>query len=620
MTWGNTRAVPGVDWGPLFLATALGLSSGLVEGVAHMALHRFNVLDNVWYSIIWIAAIFNGLLLAILGVACTWCLTAWPGRARLRAAAVFLLVFAAFLPCTALILKSFFEPYAILVLLLGMVSASTRWIVSNQALAIRLSRSSLPWLGTLTLLAVIGIDGGQWLRERRAAAALPSASPASPNILIVIIDALRSDHLSAYGYKRATSPFIDRLAREGVLFEEAFAVASYTLPSHESMLTGLYPQEHGVEWGTSQGSRANARYPTIAATLQRHGYRTGAFSGNTNYFTREHGFGRGFMHFEDFFHSWTDMAARTAYGRILTTQVLLRLGALDTPGRKTADDTNGALIRWTAANRRQPYFGVVNYFDVHDPYLPPPPYDQRFSTVGAPPGLINQNRTIPDSLSPSELESEINAYDGAIAYVDDRLSELVGALTSQGNGRDLLVILTSDHGEEFDEHKGFIHGNHLYREVIQVPLLLWQPGRVPGGVRISQPVSNAAIPATIMRALEHNSTEYPGPPLQAFWDGNPVAEWPPPISELKQRPWAPEDTPVRHGELRSIVSGQWHYLEYDGTGPQLFDLRGDPAEAQDLLGGPETATLVGTLQRQLQRERVRSSESRSSELRGGSPQ
>src|SRR6185503_20396940 len=127
---------------------------------------------------------------------------------------------------------------------------------------------------------------------------------------------------------------------------------------------------------TSRGWDARVTLPEI---LQMRGYRTGAFSGNTYWFSREHGFGRGFLHFEDFFHSLADMALRTAYGRLVSRKVLWRIGYEDIPARKHADVTNAAVLRWIARDTSRPFFVMINYMDVHDPYLPPQPYRNRFA-------------------------------------------------------------------------------------------------------------------------------------------------------------------------------------------------------------------------------------------------
>ena len=216
------------------------------------------------------------------------------------------------------------------------------------------------------------------------------APPDAPNILLIVIDTLRSDHLSSYGYERSTSSTIDRLAEQGVLFENTFSTSSYTTPSHASLLTGRYPHDHGAQWITRRPI-LNDRCPTLPEALKARGYRTAAFSANRFWFTREQGFGRGFIHFEDNFHSPGDMAVRTFYGRKFEEFILRRLFD-DYPWRQQARNINNSVMRWLERNPDEPFFAFLNYFDVHDPYLPPQPYRSEFSTLENPGGSSTPTR------------------------------------------------------------------------------------------------------------------------------------------------------------------------------------------------------------------------------------
>jgi arylsulfatase A-like enzyme len=195
-------------------------------------------------------------------------------------------------------------------------------------------------------------------------------------------------------------------------------------------------------------------------------------------------------------------------------------------------------------------------------------------------------------LTPDQLQGELDAYDGAIAYVDDQVSNLLATVRAMARSRPLLVIFTSDHGEEFGEHGGFLHQRHLYREVIQVPLIVWEPGHVPQGMRVSQPVSNASIPATVMRLLGGDVGPFTSPDLSPLWTGS-HASFPPPISELKHMPWAfPKDAPIRLGSMRSLVDPAWHYIERDGRSPELFAWPTDRDERFNLADKPESAGVI----------------------------
>jgi len=569
------------------MAVGLGLVSGLVEGLFHIALQRLNILENVWYEIVWIAAFFNALALAtaalVLGA-----IAARTGSTRFRSFAVFSLAIVAVLPCLALGLKEWMKPYAILILTVGLATAFTRWFDRHPDRRLALFRRSLPWVAALTVLIFAAMQGGFWMTERMAVRNLPAPDPGAPNILVIVIDALRADHLSSYGYSRATSPNIDRLAAEGVLFERAFSTASYTLPSHASILTGLYPRQHGVEWLTSKAI-SNPAFPTLGEVLQRRGYRTAAFSGNTFWFAREHGFGRGFHHFEDYFHNVTDMFMRTSYGRMLTRFVMPRLGYDDIAARKHATDTNPAVLSWLGKDDANPFFVFINYMDVHDPYLPPQPYRSKFSKNPEPGGLINWQLHMPSNLTADQLQSETDAYDGAIAYVDDQIDVLLKGLQQRQSSRPLLVVITSDHGEEFKEHGNLAHGHTLYRETIHVPLIFWQPGRVPQGLRVSLPVSNSEIASTITEFLGGSERPFAGPPLQALWSTKGTGRWDYPLAELHHRPWAENKYPVHYGSLESVMAPDWHCIQYEPPRLELFDWTNDFAENNNLADKPEMA-------------------------------
>jgi arylsulfatase A-like enzyme len=303
------------------------------------------------------------------------------------------------------------------------------------------------------------------------------------------------------------------------------------------------------------------------------------------------------LHFNDVFWSPADMLLRSAYAKLLMLAPReLKLGWEDIPARKRAPDNNRALLDWIGRDPDRPVFAVVNYMDVHDPYLPPEPFRSRFATRPNPGGLLNWELHVPDSLSAEELQGEIDAYDGAIAYLDHHIGALLTTLRSRQRSRDLVVVLTSDHGEEFGEHGQYLHGNHLYREVIHVPLIVWGEKRVPAGKRLTAPVTNASIAATIANLLQPGDETFQGPMLQAFWSAQgPIADSPLPVSELEQRFWESERSPVHDGSMWSVVSPSWHYISHETRGEELYRWPGDAREAVNLAKDPALATVVDKL-------------------------
>jgi arylsulfatase A-like enzyme len=452
------------------------------------------------------------------------------------------------------------------------------------------------WVVAATLLALIGIQGGLWLQERIAMAKVPAASPRCPNIILIVIDALRADHLSCYGYSRPTSPNLDRLAKEGVMFENAFAASSWSLPSHASLFTGRYPYEHTAGW-TRPKALLNGHHLTLAEALRSQGYRTAAFSANVFWVTREQGLARGFIHFEDYFHSIADMVLRTLYGRVIEKYLLQTLGFEDIPARKRASDVNRSVLHWLDRDDEKPFFVFLNYMDTHDPYLPPQPYYNKFSKFKNPSGILNWRvgRNNPQ-MTPQQLQSEIDAYDASIAYVDDHIGQLLAELQSRGLGQNTLVVITSDHGEALGNHDLFLHGNSLYLEEIHVPLIFRLTRQLPAGVQIVQPVTNAALPVTVMNLIgASDQTPFPGISLTQLWEASEThRNWPEPLSEVEQVPWAPQTSPAYNASMKSLVNSQWHYIIHDTAGTELYNWKSDPWELYNLAERPEMLKIVAS--------------------------
>jgi arylsulfatase A-like enzyme len=410
-----------------------------------------------------------------------------------------------------------------------------------------------------------------------------AATPDPPNILFIVIDTLRADHVSCYGYERPTSPNIDSLARQGVLFEIAISTAPYTAPSHASLLTGRYPYQHGVQWVTRRPV-FDGRYLTLPEALQAHGYRTAAFSANRFWFTREQGFGRGFNRFKDTFRSPVQMAMRTVYGHQIEASIVKGISE-DYPWRTRASGINRSVLHWLKQDSNRPFFAFVNYFDVHDPYFPPRSYRGKFSALENPGGIVNsyQNRFNPQ-MTPQQVQDEIDAYDGAISYADDHIAQLLTQIGDLGLGENLLVIITSDHGEAFGEHGAFLHPNSVYREEIHVPLVIWQPDRIPAGVRVSQPVTIASLPATVMELVGQGEQDiFPEQSLVRFWENPELpSDSPFPLAEMEHWPWMFASAPSSQGAMRSLVTPEYHYIEHDTLGRELYDWRRDPRELHNL--------------------------------------
>ncbi len=584
-------------------AAVFGLITGLVEGGLLLGLHQTTLLTwrlmnrAIWYETLWIAPVVDFLLFILFGAGFALFQWIFP-RLPIKKFAWRVFLFLGILDWVMVPFFGRIRLIAILILAVGISVQLITSIAKREASILPKLRRSFPWLAGLTVLLFVAIQGGGWVNEKYKTANLPQANSEKPNVIVIVVDTLRADHLSAYGYQRDTSPFIDNLAREGVLFEHAISASSWTQPSHASMLTGRYTYEHKAENRPLDGT-----YPTIGEALQKDGYRTGAFSGNTLFFTRRQGFGRGFLHFEDNYQSVPDMFLNSSMTGFLFDFYGLRkvLKYEGVPTRRTAENINQSVLTWIDQDKDKNFLVFINYFDVHDPYTPPEPYRSKYSAEQAPGGLINGfvDRYRPD-LTPEQLQSEMDAYDGSISYVDDQIKYLFNELDKRGLMENTIVIITADHGESLGEHNILQHGASLYLQEIHVPLIIWKPGLVPAGKSIDLPVSTTALPGTILSLANESVNPFPGPSLSLLMsDGNPPADWPIPISEVGQYPGAAEQNPSTHGELKSVIDNKMQFITHEKFGDELYDWRNDPEETVSLADDPSFKAVLDALKNHL---------------------
>lgn len=589
----------------LTLAAAFGLITGLVEGVLLFSLHRFEWLTwrlqnrAYWYETLWIAPLVDVILFSLAGMALA--LIGFPLRKKVPVIKLSLFLFSvlATVDWLFIILFGRISLVAILVLATGLGVQAFTYFSKREVLTLQRFQRSLPWLAYITAIVFVIIQGGAWLGEKIKTANLSAPQADVPNVIVIVVDTLRADHLSSYGYERDTSPFMDSLAAEGIRFENAISPSSWTQPSHASMLTGRYTYEHQAETHP-----LDATYPTIGEAMQAQGYRTGAFSANTLFFTRRQGFGRGFLYFEDNYRSIQDAFLNSSlYGFVFDFYGLRKaLKYEGVPTRKYAEDINRSALHWIEKDKDKPFFVFMNYFDVHDPYTPPEPYRSKYASISNPGGLINgfMERYHPE-LTPEQLQSEIDAYDGSISYVDDQIKKLFGELEQRGLLENTIVIITSDHGESLGEHGLLQHSASLYLQEIHVPLIIWGPGRISASPAIDTPISTTALPATILSLIKSTDEVFPGPSLSLLIDGKATSQtWPDPISEVAQMDGAAEQNPSTHGEMKSVVDPEMQYITHENFGEELYNWQTDPQEMNNLIHDPVAQTVADVFRLYLQ--------------------
>jgi arylsulfatase A-like enzyme len=398
-----------------------------------------------------------------------------------------------------------------------------------------------------------------------------------PDVLVLLVDALRADHLGAYGHRRPTTPALDGLARDSVLFEQAIAQSTFTKTSVASLFTGLFPYRHGVYWG---GNRENPetvtsdvlpqRLTTLAEVLGAHGYLTAAWVQNSHL--------RRFMGFAQGFVAWHDQQ-----------------GPIERINRRVGRFAVGP-------GRRHPYFAYVHYIDLHDPYRPRPPYDALFGDTGgvydgvdfaAWGAYLDDLRAGRRRLTPGQVERLGALYDGQLRHVDEQIGRLLAELRGAGLYERSLIVLTSDHGEAFMEHGFISHSAAPYDELLRVPLLVKLPGGRFAGARVGEQVRLVDLFPTLLEAVGVT-----GAPAVDGCSLLPLVRGGASTSTAAR----PDSCSVAVAEIAedgdswtlAVRTQRFKLIRGAGGRDELYDLVEDPGERIDLAGEgrPEEAALA----------------------------
>jgi arylsulfatase A-like enzyme len=534
------------------------------------------------YRIFWTVPLAEALTFLALALPFALAALLWPGRRTYLAAIAlgsFLLVSSVLLNITGLHLG------AVLALAAGLSVATARLANERPVAFDRALRVALPAMLVAVAVSSLASSGWRLLRERRMVAALTAASPDLPNVLLIILDTVRAFNLSTWGYERETTPNLTRIAKTGVQFSRAYATAPWTLPSHASMFTGRFPRQLNVDFKTA----LDDRWPTLAEAMRERGYLTAGFVGNVGYCLAESGLARGFAHYEDVVVSWGLVAQNSAITRLLMARS--RLGRFvrlrEDPINKNADRVNADFLRWHGAQAGRPFFAFLNYYDAHRPYLAPAEFASRF--VAQRRDVDRVLRVSKSKLPPDAGRALVNAYDGSLTYLDDRIGRLFDELERRGALRNTIVVITSDHGEQFGEHALFYHANSLYTQLLHVPLLVLGPDHVPDGVRVDTPVSLADLSATVLDLVDGRTAPFPGQSFARRWQGGDSTQAPHVLgAELGRNAQLLEEFAPKAADIRSVIVGPMHYIK-SGKGwlteqrEELFDLVQDPREEHDLI-------------------------------------
>ncbi len=386
-----------------------------------------------------------------------------------------------------------------------------------------------------------------------------SALATPPSVLLITVDTLRADHLGCYGYSRIETPALDGLAREGIRFEHAYAQVPITLPSHAVILTGTYPMFNGVRDFTSNGLPTTI--PTLAEVLRRRGYRTAAFVSSFAVHSMW-GLNRGFETYDD----QIGLAPSRAGDLFLV--------------ERRGDRTVDRFLAWLSRAPGRPFFVWLHLYDPHSPYQPPEPYRTRYSS---------------------------HPYDGEIAFDDAQLGKVFARLQALGLYRNTFIVLASDHGESLGEHGESEHGFFVYNSTLRVPLILKPPEATPQvarrGGQVTEPVGTVDIAPTIAQVAKvpaEDTRSFQGRSLLRFLGRTAPAEAEPRTGRygaetVYAESFYPRDSFGWH-ELRALVTSDSEYI--DAPQPELYDLRRDPEERTNAIGGQ--ASRAGALREKLE--------------------
>lgn len=403
-------------------------------------------------------------------------------------------------------------------------------------------------------------------------------------IVLVVVDCLRSDHVSAYGYPRPTTPTIDALADGGILWERAFSTSSWTRPSVTSMMTGLYPSAHGVFEGLKRNKDRTTVTtdvlqtpgPTLAEVLSENGWRCGAFINNAQLgeFSR---LNRGFASY--------------------------------LPAAGKADRLIGIFLEWLEADMDRPFFAYLHLLEAHWPYKPRRRHVAMFGgdrdtnffrdysarEFGELRRSISRGEAV---LSDEQLEHMIQMYDGAVRRLDGKIKIILAMLKELGLYDKTAVLVTADHGEEFLDHGRIGHGQSLYDELTHVPLIASVPGE-RGGVRHEETVSLVDLPRTIL-SLGEVTGDMPGRNLLqpscsqslAFGELRIGRRYQQSVRDDRWKlhrsyKFSPPDGEIPHGRPK-----QWMEQYPFDVSHELYDTKSDPAEQRNLADDPEHGSVL----------------------------
>jgi len=569
-------------WAVVRLAAGWGLIAGLLEG-GYLTVRQAVVQDpasGYRSEILWLAPLTATIAFTAVGILVAVSARAAGTRVSLRKLTFGLGALAFYGAIQSRGIPLHWSAEVALGLGLGAVAA--RAVAARPRWAVSAARSRATPLAVLAVIAcLVAVVEEPPVLERRRAQRVVAADGPHPNVLLIILDTVRGAELGVYGYERPTTPNLDEWAGRGVVFDNAYSTAPWTLPSHVSILTGRYPFETPAGFERA----IDDRYATLAEVLRDHGYDTGGFVANLSYTTETSGLDRGFLWYHD-----QPRTLRWSWGTSWLSGVLVSRTGLSRwlpTGRKTAAYVTDEFLTWLRGGRDRPFFAFLNYMDAHDEYPSPVAYRRQF---GAPLTLPPW----PDTISTETMRPFHDAYDASIAYIDAQLGRLFARLSDSGVLHHTVVIIASDHGEMFGEHGLIKHTSSLYTPLLHVPLIILEPDGAHAGIRIPDYVTLRDLPSTILDLAGIDGAGLPGASLARFW-----GEGPPSVSplyaELDKYEFTEPGSRSDLGDMSALVSDGVQVIRNGDGSVELYDLRQDPGQLEDLGEAPEFDALRDSL-------------------------
>ena len=462
-------------------------------------------------------------------------------------------------------------------------------------------RRALP-AAAVVVLGAGAIQGGvQALRDARAGT---TGSVDAPNVVLLILDTVRARSLGPWGGGDEASPELDRLAAEGVTFQWAVSPSPWTLPAHASLFTGRWPQELSAGWTRP----LDGAHPTLAEVMSTRGYRTGGFVGNLLQASRHTGLGRGFQLYRDFTLEPGAVLFTQSFVRSLVLSDLARrvVARHELVTRRDAAEVNADFFDWVDRGEGA-FFAFLNYFDAHEPLSPPDVPRRAWNRYVHRGGVMYGENAWVEEKWELDAEGVVHlraAYAEGVRRADAGLGELLRGLRERGLLESTIVVVTSDHGEQFGENGLFDHSNSLYPVLLHVPLVVRGPG-LPAGTVVEEAVSLRDAAATLLELTGGRTGTLPGTSFAGAWAAPAEDRGPGEIlGHLTRGTVEQPDAPIARGpgtEMHTLLEFPLQYIRNgDGT-DEVVDWLRDPDAGTNLAGDESFRDRITRLRGRLSR-------------------